>query len=139
MARHPKCDEKTVAKYLEAIRLGGSRKDAALYAGIAVRTAQVWIQKGREDKARKPYREFVRRLERAESLTKLRLTGAVHKAANDGDWKAAAWWLERRAPDEFGRTDTRKVELTATVNSEVAVEDLSDEDIIALLKQRGDL
>ena len=34
-----------------------------------------------------------------------------------GDWKAAAWFLERRFPDEFGRTDKAYVEHTGAVAS----------------------
>lgn len=29
----------------------------------------------------------------------------VRKAAREGTWQAAAWWLERRESEEFGRRD----------------------------------
>lgn len=28
---------------------------------------------------------------------------AIHRAARDGSWQAAAWWLERANPDRYGK------------------------------------
>jgi hypothetical protein len=33
------------------------------------------------------------------------MVGQIAKAANDGTWQAAAWWLERRRPDDYSRRD----------------------------------
>lgn len=48
------------------------------------------------------YPEFVDRVEKARGDTVVRALGVIQKAMPDS-WQAAAWLLERRYPDEFGR------------------------------------
>jgi len=33
----------------------------------------------------------------------------IQKAAGKGNWQAAAWWLERRRPNDYARRDTVQV------------------------------
>lgn len=49
--------------------------------------------------------------EKALATAEVRMAIAVGKAANAGDWRAAAWWLERRARTRWGE----QVEVTGTV------------------------
>jgi hypothetical protein len=34
----------------------------------------------------------------------VRFVAQIARAAQDGTWQAAAWWLERRRPLDYGRT-----------------------------------
>jgi hypothetical protein len=36
----------------------------------------------------------------------------IRSAAEQGQWQAAAWLLERRWPSEFGRRDTTRIDTT---------------------------
>lgn len=42
-------------------------------------------------------------VERAENVAEARATTLVVESAYKGNWTAAAWWLERRRPDQYGR------------------------------------
>ena len=59
----------------------------------------------------------------------------IAKAAGEGNWQAAAWWLERRFPERWGRRER----VDATVRGGVAPVDesrvdmskLTDEELVA--------
>lgn len=94
-------------RLLQAIASGNTRKDAALYAGISVGTLEDWIGRGRgggRRPAHPPYVAFVDALEKAEAQAVVRNVAIIQKAAAD-TWQAAAWWLERRRPDDWGRKE----------------------------------
>ena len=87
---------------LHAIKLGAPWGQAAAAAGISPKTLQQWRRRGRaEDDG--IYRDLVSALETAEALGIVHSLEVIERAANDGDWKAAAWRLERRMPHEYGR------------------------------------
>lgn len=66
---------------------GNTRKASAAIAGISESTFQNWLK----DPA------FLASVLKAESVAVIGMVAVIHKAAKKGDWKAAAWWLERRA------------------------------------------
>jgi len=79
---------------------------AAALAGVSKSALWEWIDKGRKGKAQ--YVEFVEQVDRA--LAKVQVTAlAVIRTAADKHWQAAAWLLERRWPNEWGRQDTVKI------------------------------
>lgn len=90
---------------LNALRLGNTRTAAAAIAEIHYDTLADWA--GRDP-------EFLRAIERAESEAETRFLGQIAKAAADGTWTAAAWWLERRRPEAYARRDRveSKVEMS---------------------------
>lgn len=95
-----KYNPKTVEKIVDRIRAGVPKKYAAIGAGIIEDTFYRWLKE-------KP--EFSDAVRQAEADAILRNTALVEKHAVR-DWRAASWWLERRAPDDFGRSD--KLEVT---------------------------
>ncbi len=52
-----------------------------------------------------PYRGLRSEVERAIADAEAGEVGLVIKAARDGDWRAAAWLLERRFGERWGRRD----------------------------------
>ena len=80
------------------IRLGNCRETAAAAAGISSRTLRNWCMWGAD--GREPYTEFCDALEAAEAEIEKNVVIAVIAAAKK-DWKAAAWWLERRHPNRW--------------------------------------
>lgn len=52
--------------------------------------------------------KFYRKAKQAAKLGKVlraqKARSVVHGAIDEGDWKAAAWWLERQCPDEFAKS-----------------------------------
>jgi hypothetical protein len=105
---------------LEGLAAGLDRKTAAERAGISDRTFRVWIQRGtkvwRKHKPEEPFITFVTKVQEIEGDCIARHVKVISQAADKGDWKAAAWWLERMHPDKFGAERRRIRELEKLVN-----------------------
>lgn len=99
---------------LDAVRMGGSLRDAALYAGLNPNAVNDWCTDGRAlapDHPEHPKVIFEQRVAEARNAVKLESLALLRQSARDrvseqgtslkGDWKAAAWWLERRYPEEY--------------------------------------
>lgn len=106
MARPTKRHPETELAILNALRVGNTRTDSALAAGISRETLRQWCS----DLA------FLGAVERAEADARLRFVGQIAKAAAAGNWQAAAWHLERRDHDNWGRRD--KVEMSLDIKRE---------------------
>lgn len=117
--RPHKFTEETVSTLLAAIRAGMPFHLAAAHAGIHESTFHEW-QRGKfprgADKTLKA--EFSERLTRAKGYAALRLLAFIQDAAPQ-DWRAAAWMLERRYPEDFGK---HVVELTGAGGGPLQVE-----------------
>jgi transposase len=61
-----------------------------------------WTKRG-EKQASGLFREFCMALREADAVAELRCIRRLNQAACDGDWRAAAWMLERRFPERWGR------------------------------------
>jgi transposase len=95
----------TIAKI---IRAGGSHELAASVAGVTERTLYAWLERGgRPGRQEAPYRAFRAAVERAQAENEGILVAQVGKAASRGSWRAAAWLLERRHPERWGRPADR--------------------------------
>ena len=97
-----KLTPETLKLLVQGIKLGASFKDTAAFAGISEDTFYAWMRKGRESN-RGLYRAAYLAIERAKGVGSVTLLAMIEKAAQQGDWRAAAWKLERRLPEEFGR------------------------------------
>ena len=80
---------------LDALRRGASLAAAAAEAGVNADTLLNW---------RRARRAFAQQVDQAMAVGALRALDTIWAAAKAGDWRAAAWLLERRYPDEYGRT-----------------------------------
>ena len=96
---------------IEAIQLGGSDVDACEHGGIKQQTFYRWLNEKSE---------FREQVTRTRIVGKLLRIGRI-KQHGEKDWRADAWYLERRWPEEYANSFIIK---------------LSDEDR-ALLKQLG--
>jgi hypothetical protein len=108
MAPRSKLSESRVEALLNALRVGNTRRAACAHAEIDSATFYRWML---ADAALRS------EVERAEGEAETRFLAQVARAATNGTWQAAAWWLERRHPADFGlraRLDVR-VELEAEV------------------------
>ena len=75
------------------LKKGCSYKDACAMEGISYETFRTW-------QTEKPV--FSVALKKAEAECKVARIQTILKAS-EKSWQAAAWWLERRCPDEYGR------------------------------------
>lgn len=92
-------------RLVEAFKLGQiSIPSACHYAGIGERTYHTWMSKGADGE--EPYAQFRQDIEKARSEAVMVNLAVIRKAAQNGQWQAAAWWLERVLPKEYGRKTT---------------------------------
>jgi len=91
-------------KIVAFIRAGGYVETAAAAAGINKSTFYDWLKRGAAQKAG-PYREFSDAVEKAAAESEMADVARINKAAQDGVWQAAAWRLERKFPERWGRKE----------------------------------
>jgi len=113
-------------RIVNAIRGGNYQEVAARFAGINEATFYRWMQKGEGDDAPEPYREFRKEVESAKAVAEVRSVALIQKAAGDGSWQAAAWYLERTNPSRWGRKQV--VALTGEDGGPVRVEQVTPEE-----------
>lgn len=115
MAGKPKTKltPETQEKILRYLRLGAYVETAAACSGIHRDTFYGWMKKGA--KGEKPYKAFAEAVEQAMAESEARDLAIILKAA-EKNWTAAAWRLERRFPDKYGRHDRTKVEAKVEVS-----------------------
>lgn len=89
---------------------------AAKQLGIKRNTLSKWLSKGRDESTDPDHLtvELARRVEAAEAVWAQRQVDRIEQAAKEPrTWQAAAWLLERRFPDEWGKNDRQRVELSS--------------------------
>lgn len=95
----PKCDDELVRRAVKLKKGGATNVDIAKALGISESTFYRWVSTPSTDAER----ELSESLKKAEADYKNALQGIIAKAAQERDWKAAAWLLERKYPEEYGR------------------------------------
>ena len=118
-------------RIVTAIRAGSYLDDAASYAGISRAVVFKWLAQGRDAQERRDTGsdltdfetrlvDFLDAVEKARADAVIRNVGIIQSAAQDGQWQAAAWYLERTNPRKWGRHET--VELTGADGGAIQVE-----------------
>ena len=149
-------DDPRVGRLIEALKAGNYLEHACDFAGIGKSTVYRWLDRGQQesenieqgmkpDRHEAQYLELWDAIKRARGEATIRNVAVINNAARGGTWQAAAWWLERTAPQQFGRTmkaeitgeGGKPIEMSVTVNAleakiaaligEVVVEDESSD------------
>lgn len=128
MARNPvgrptKMNEVVADKILNAVRAGNYIETAAAHAGITKETLYAWLRRAAAEqervmknpgakirKSEAPFVQFSDAVNKAFADAEIRDVTLIANAATS-DWKAAAWRLERKFPDRWGRKDRIAAEL----------------------------
>jgi len=94
---------KAVANDLKTYILRGLNEDQACdLAGISPSTYSQWLVRYPQ------FKEFIRRVKAQAEFEALEY---IQDAAKGGIWSAAAWYLERKYPQRYGRRDVLKQEI----------------------------
>ncbi len=107
-------DPDIIKRVEDAIRVGNYVEDACEYAGLSRHTLYSWMRRGREEAdriaagadpnpAEAIYVNILNTIEKARAEAVVRNVTLIQNAARDGSWQAAAWWLERTRPAQYGR------------------------------------
>lgn len=101
--RRPKYSPEVHERIVQHLRIGAFKTQAAAAAGISADTLDNWVLRG--NAGEEPYVQFALDVEQVIAEEVIRNLGAIAKAATtktDGDWRAAAWLLERKLPNLYG-------------------------------------
>lgn len=129
--RPPKLTRELIDKICNGVRLGFTFKDAAMFAGVPERTFYDWKVQAEREGASPLFKSFLHELKLAMVQGEAVLLKRIHDASSGGQtvtetrtlrdkkgdiieetvatkttpplWTAAAWILERRHPDKWGR------------------------------------
>lgn len=105
-----------IDKLLEALRHGMTRRAASGAAGFSKTTFYRMLE--RDDGT------LVTQIEKAEAEAEATYSIIVANAAADPkNWTAAAWWLERRHPEDYGKRE--RVEMTGRDGGPIDTRELS--------------
>lgn len=124
-----KMDDPKVVLLIQALQGGNYVETACLYAGLAPSTVYRWVERGNAERQRQAdghapdatesqYIELCEAVEKARAQAVVANVTVIQQAARTGTWQAAAWWLERSMPNQFGRR------IQAEVTTTVSVQDL---------------
>ena len=102
-------------KIIQLIKAGNYLETATQAAGIDYSTFRNWMNRGENalqrqsegdklTKVEKEFVDFVEHIQKAEAEAEARNLMIINKAASDS-WQAAAWYLERKHHDRWGRKD----------------------------------
>ena len=108
MGRPTKLTPEVEEKIVSLVRAGNYPEVAAQAAGIDPRTYYRWMEKGENGTA--PYGQFRHAVKEAQAAAESHAVTIIRKAAMDGSWQAAAWFLERSKAERWRRKEN--VELT---------------------------
>lgn len=127
MGRPSKLTPEIQTRIVEAVTAGNYMETAAAYAGVGVSTFYRWMQEGEDPKSPKRKREFREAVLQARAQAEVRNVTLIQRAANDGSWQAASWFLERSFQAKWGKN--ARVELTGAngdpLQLEVSVDQLN--------------
>lgn len=97
-------------KIVEAIRAGAYLETAAALAGIDRVTLHRWLKAGARQKRGELW-EFCNAVEKALAEAEMDDLYIIKRAAQE-NWQAAAWRLERKFPERWGRKDRLQAEIS---------------------------
>lgn len=137
-------EDPKVKTLLQALAAGNYIEVSCSFAGLAPSTVYRWLERGRAERAsqelgnkpnpnEKPYLDLCESVEKARATAILRNVNVVQTAANNGQWQAAAWWLERSMPNQYGRR------IQAEVSSNVSVQELEQRMLVLLGEDEGNI
>ena len=127
MARPTKLTQEKIDEICNWLKLGYYQEDAATMAGISASTYYDWMKKGDDaqkalesgDSSSLPatqegdevevvnmFQEFSEAVKKARAEAEGAHIRNIRKAADNGNWQASAWWLERSFPQKWGKRST---------------------------------
>jgi hypothetical protein len=108
MARPTKLTAKLTREITSYIQEGNTPTVSATLVGISPSTYFDWMRKGANQQP--GFLEFSESIKRACAQSIVNRVAHISRVADSGNWRAAAWMLERMAPESFGKNITKAPE-----------------------------
>ena len=91
------------------IKMGNFIETTCVTAGINKSTFYDWMKRGNESKRHTIYKKFYEAVRQAQAWSEARDVAIISNHA-ETNWRAAAWKLESRFSERWGKTKTKKDE-----------------------------
>lgn len=111
-----KLTKEGIKRAVELKKGGALDKDIAAALCVTPSTFSTWLNNPKSDNQK----ELAKALKKAEADYKNALLEQIQNAGQK-DWKALAWLLERKYPEEFGRVDRINANIQAETKNEVNI------------------
>ena len=99
MSRRTKCTPEVTASICKLVKAGVTISASAAIEGVGETTIHDWRERGRTGE--EPFATFCEQLEASLAHAESVITQNVISMAAE-DWRAGAWWLERRRARDYG-------------------------------------
>ena len=124
MGRKTKYTPERVARILELLRGGNTRKCSAEASGVDHVTMLRWLAR---------YDTFADDVQKAEAEAEALHIQNIVTAAEKGSWQASAWWTERRRHEAWGRKD--RIEVVNTVREQARNAGVDESEAVGAAEQ----
>jgi hypothetical protein len=105
---------------IKVLRSGCTHDAAAEAIGMSTRALRKWLQKGDDAEVRRDagekltaqdgrYLAFAEDARKARAEAEVRAVTTIQRAAANGTWQAAAWYLERAFPERWSSKPANKM------------------------------
>jgi transposase len=140
-------EKSVMQRVVEATRAGLTASATADYAGISRSTFFDWMRRGRQASdafdagdlvadSELPFLEFLDEIRRIKAVTEVGILAVIEDSAARGNWRAAAWLLERSRPETWGPPPRR----VAPVEPDPRVDPAElERKVMQVLRNRGDV
>ncbi|MDQ0417907.1 transposase [Croceifilum oryzae] len=132
--RPEKLTDEIQQKIVDSLRMGNYIETAASYSGISKTTLYDWLKKGAREETGK-YMVFSNAVQVAMAEAEMRDVAVIAQASKD-NWQAAAWRLERKYPNRWGRKTQHEISGKDGKPIEIAPRELLADKLEQLAKKR---
>jgi transposase len=121
IGRPSKFTPEAAARIIQAAQAGVYPAVAAAFAGISTSTLDGWLRDAAEDidaGRETPLSVFSEEIGRVVARIEVAALARIQAAMAD-DWRAAAWFIERRFPERWSKRDARHLERSGQASTAV--------------------
>jgi transposase len=119
---NPKLTNELIEAIVESIRQGAYVETAVALAGVSKQSFYRWLREAESDEAIGLIRKLSDAVKKAMAEAEMRDLAVIDRAAQSGEWTAAAWRLDRRHPERWGRQARVQVEHSGSEEKPVNVQ-----------------
>ena len=116
IGRPSKLTDILVKEICQYISDGNTFERACRLSNISDSVFYSWKARGEKEKEGK-FADFLEATLKAGEQFKQTNINIIQEAAKDGTWQAAAWLLERKHPEEFGRRDRVAISMDSKIDT----------------------
>ncbi|AFX99943.1 hypothetical protein [Bdellovibrio bacteriovorus] len=134
MARHPKdttpkLTDQLIETIAQAIRVGSYVETAVALAGVSKDSFYRWLRQAESDDSTLLTVKLSDAVKKALAESEKRDLDVIDKAAQEGEWTAAAWRLERKFPNKWGRQSKVQLEHTGMDGGPIEIQSMTEDEM----------